>query len=255
MAEQWNDDKTQVTLDKADFEQLKNQATDSFNKGYGQGRDKGKNDILSAFSDLGIDAENYSSKAKDLKKQLSALNDPAKLKELLGDEIQNLDAVQKLQQKLQNAEKEKADLQSSFDAFKESQLIDNTIITIARTAPQDGSRNEPFNDLQVMREFKADHKIIVGKDNKVEVLDLDGNPILHDGKVADLSLAHELWAKKNLHLYKGVQNGGSGDGPAGGRQVRTVDDLKTDAEKSQYIKQHGAAAYKELVNAKYRQPK
>ena len=57
----WNEDKTEVTLTKAEFEEQETKvkgSADQFNKGYGKGAESGREEINKILESHGIDTKN-----------------------------------------------------------------------------------------------------------------------------------------------------------------------------------------------------
>ena len=183
-----------------------------------------------------VDPELYAQLASEHQKlKDKKLIDAGKIDELVEERVKQL----------------RGTLEGERDTFKgryettrsrlETVLIDNEV---SRYAVESGCVETALDDI-VMRaraQFKLD------KDDKAVAM--DGEKIVYGGDgVTPMSIKEWMGAlvSKAPHLFKGASGGGaSGGGGGGASNIRSKADLKSPAEKSKYIKEHGQKAFLEL---------
>jgi hypothetical protein len=245
METKYSDDKKFVTLAVEDFEKL--QA--SFDKGYGKGVEKGAAGILAKLEPFGITAENIEKMLPELMKKAEALNDPAKIKELLGEKVKDLDVVKDLQQKLQEKDTELKRVVGDFDGFRHSQLVNNEVKKLALSETKDGGRKKAYDPDATAAVFFSKFKVQLDAKGQPVVMNPAGSPIFTpEGKELDLPSAFELFAKSHLYLFEGTGGGSGSSGGTGGAAVNYKDIKHDPKAKSEYIAKHGLDAFQKLVN-------
>lgn len=249
MAEKWNDDKTQITLDAADYEALKNGQTQKFNDGFAKGKESGKKEIAHSLSGLGIDVENLDSSVSSVKAKLDAVNDPKKLIDLIGkDKINELELVKSLNAKVDQKDQALLKVTNDFDSFKRKTLITNSLKSLANS--ENDNRKKAINPDAAVAYFQTQYNLDIADGDQVVVKKLDGNQIFNEkGDALGLNDVFELFAKSNTYMFEGSQSGGSGDGPGGGGGSSKGIFEMTDSERVAYKNQIGVEAYKKQYDA------
>ena len=239
----WNEEKTEATLSKDDFEALQKQLADGFNNGYGKGSESGRKEMLAKFSFLNPDPDNLDASIASAKKTLEDVNsgklvDASKVKDTDG-------RIKTLELELQKKTEAYDILETDTGAFKKKTLIGNKLLALGANA-----EHKAINPEQTAMLFQMDYKIEIDDGEGLTIKDQSGTPIFNEkAEKQTLDNIFKLYAGKNPHQFEGSGTGGSGGGGDGVPAGVTLKDLKTDKEKSDFIQKHGSEEYKKLVDA------
>lgn len=234
---EWNDDKSKATISAEDLDKLQG----LFQKGYGEGQEKGKKDVLSKLKSLGIEGDDWDAKLTDIAK---TLNDVAAGKLVSAEAIKDTDGKLKtLQDQLEKKSAAYETLEETHQEFREEQLVNGALRELAiKNGVLEGAIEDSISS------FKRDYQIKIGDDNKLEVTNKQGQQLFDTSKGEPLALdgIYGQFAEAKPWLFKGNGNGGSGSNTPDASGV-SLKDLKTDEDKAKYIDDHGLEAYQKLV--------
>lgn len=246
----WNEDKTEAILTKDEYDELKEAPTKLYNKGFGEGKTKGQDEVLKHFDFLELDKNNLADSVGKMKTMLTDIQQ-GKIPEALKGKIQETDLVKNLQDTITKKDAILTEKEKAFDAFKRETLIDNKIIALSTN---ETGGNVALNKDQVKMLFKASYNLELDDKNQVVVKTPDGNVLLDEkANPKTLDIIFGEWAKTNPHLFKGNNKGGSGgSGSDKGPSGIKLSDLKTQKEIDVFIKTYGIKVYKEMLEADFK---
>jgi len=241
----WNEDKTEVTLTKAEFDEQETKgkgAADQFNKGYGKGAESGREEILKKIEPFGIDIKNLEGSLK-AKMQLVTDIESGKYPKEFTDKFKETEVFKDLQTKLQNTSTQLETTKTDFANFQKSTLIDSRLKALA-------TDSKAVNADVVANLVKMEYGIEIGENNKITIKNAAGTPMFNDkGEELALEDVFKTFSEKNKYLFEANGSGGSGGGGGSDFSGVTLKDLQKDSEKrSKFIKEHGEKAYMELVD-------
>lgn len=243
----WNDEKTEVTLSKEDWESLQENLNGNFNKGYAKGTETGRKEVLGKFDFLELDPEDLDGGIAKIRKNLVDAKEGKIPDEILSKKISESDVVKQLQAQLSKKDEILQSKERDFDSFKRQTLIDQQLLNLG--AAKD---HEAVNPKQAAMLFASNYQIDVTDGNKLIIKNENGTPMFDEkGDEMPLGTVYAKFARENKHLFKAASSGGSGGGGNGGiPDGVSLDDFKSQEQKTAFIKQHGVEAYQKLVDAK-----
>lgn len=241
----WNEDKTEVTLTKAEYEDIdakSKSATEQFNKGYGKGAESEREKLNKILEPLGIDTKDIDGSLKSKFKLLTDI-EAGKYPKEITDKFKETEVFKDLQSKLTQKANAFTDLEKKHNDFVKKTLIDSKLIALA-------TESKAINPEMVTAAFKLQHGIEIGENNNLIIKNENGTPIFNDkGEEMKIDDVFKTFSDKNKYLFEANGAGGSGGGGDGPPVGVKLADLKTDKQKSDYIQKHGLENYQKLVDA------
>lgn len=239
------DGKKVAVIPVDDFEKLKA----SFDKGFGKGIQKGREEALGKFSFLGFKPEEMITERglsetldAEIAKVKPVFEDFAAGRLLSAEKLKDKDtAMTALQQKLEERDKAFKDLEAKHEGFRKKTLVDTAI-------KNEAVRLKAFDPDDVTEIFKRNYQVDLTDDNQLVIKNQMGNPMFNDkGENIPLSDVFKQFADKKAPYFQGTAGGGSGGGDDKVPGNVSFKDLKTDADKAKFVKEHGLEAYQALV--------
>lgn len=228
-----------------DYEKLKA----SFDKGFGKGIQKGREETLGKFGFLGLKPEELITEkglSENLDTELAKIkpvfDDYAAGRLMSAEKLKDKDsALTALQQKLEERDKAFKSLEDKHEGFRKKTLVDSAI-------KNEAIRLKAFDPEDVTEIFKRNHQVELTEDNRLVIKNQLGNPMFNDkGEHLPLSDVFKQFAEKKAPYFQGQNTSGSGDSDGIPPSGLTLKDLKTDEEKAKFVKEHGLEAYQALV--------
>ena len=241
----FTDGKAEITEEQ--FAEIKKEVNDTFNKGFGKGKETGTKEVIGKLDFLELDPEKLDDSVNKIKQPFIDFKEGKIPEETLKKYKDKDKAVETLQEQLRIKDEALTKRNAEFESYQKKMLIDNKLISLGGM-----KEHKAVNAEDAALLFQRKYKIEIKEGDKLTIYNENGTPLFSEkGDELPLDAVYANFASANPHLYETDSKGGSGggDGLPVGDGV-TFDDLKSDEQKAAYVAKYGFEQYKKLVDTK-----